>query len=274
MDEKVSENEQTVVDNIPPVEVLETSEEKVQNKFMARSHIRRKLEKQSKKTFFLTGFGLIIIFVLLVLFGQTLLINFSVLLSQVKNGGAQDNSSISQDFLYIASPILDPQQDATNSAKIKISGVESSNIPSQIRLYVNDELVDVEDTKANGTFSFDEVKLKEGANTIKAVAKIQDKTSENSNILTINYLKNVPSLTIDYPQDQDTFSGENSTLSVKGKTDPGDTVRINDYIAITKNDGSYSYGLKMQNGENKIKVVAMDQAGNKTEKEIKVTYSP
>ena len=48
---------------------------------------------------------------------------------------------------------------------------------------------------------------------------------------------------------------------------------MNEFWAIVDAGGNFSYTLPLQNGENTIKVVATDEAGNKTEYEVKVTYS-
>ena len=70
------------------------------------------------------------------------------------------------------------------------------------------------------------------------------------------------------------FEKDQSTVKVLGKTDPGVRVTVNGFWAVIDENNNFSYNLPLQNGENMIKIEAIDQAGNKTEKEIKVTYSP
>lgn len=251
---------------------LETSQQKDQNTTMPRSHLRRTLVKQSRKTLFLSGLGLVVIIVLLIIFGQELLVNFSVLLGNTKNGTNNEKTQ-EEKIIYIAPPLLDPQPEATNSATINVTGVEPSDLKTQVKLYVNDELADVVKPDSDNSFQFENIELKEGKNEIRAIAEFEKEKSVDSNILIISYLKNAPELNIEYPQDGTKFTGQ-SNLTIKGKTDSGNTVLVNDYIAITKNDGSFTYNFNMQNGDNKIKITAQNEAGNKTEKEIKVVYSP
>ena len=59
-----------------------------------------------------------------------------------------------------------------------------------------------------------------------------------------------------------------------GKTDSGVRITVNGFWAVIDENNNFSYSLPLQDGDNAIKVVAQDQAGNKAEKEIKVTYSP
>jgi|WetSurMetagenome_2_1015567.scaffolds.fasta_scaffold115397_2 hypothetical protein len=260
--------------NQTDIQAVESADKNLQNIDMSRSRLHKTIEKQSKKMFIFSTLGLIIIILLIVIFGQTLLVDFSVILASLKSGSTQNSNAQEQSTVYIASPFLDPQPDATNSAAINVSGAQSSNPSVQIKLYVNNELIDVTKTKINNTFEFIDVKLKEGQNNIKAIASIQNNNSANSNIVTINYIKKEPNLSIDSPQNGDLYSGENNTALIKGKTDPGVLIKVNDFLAITKSDGNYSTILSLHNGENNIKVAAVDEAGNITEKDLKVTYSP
>jgi len=62
-------------------------------------------------------------------------------------------------------------------------------------------------------------------------------------------------------------------LHVHGKTDPNVKVTINDFWAIVDDSGNYSYNLSLKSGDNPIKIVATDDAGNNTEKDLKISYS-
>ncbi len=275
MEDLKSSPQKDEINNITDFVKIRKIDETVETDMKQGSHLRRSLENRSKKTLILTGLGLTAIIILLILFGQSLLVNFSVLLGDAKNGENSVTQPIDKtDVNYIPAPILNPLSEATNSAEITVRGSISSDTDAEIRLYLNDELVDVSKIENNNTFIFDGIELIEGKNEIKALSKIDENMSDNSNIITISYLKEPPSLDVEYPKDNAEFSGENSTLQVKGKTDKDSNVKVNEFIAITKNDGSFTYNFKMQNGENKLIIQAIDKAGNTTGKEIKVTYSP
>jgi bacillopeptidase F len=64
-----------------------------------------------------------------------------------------------------------------------------------------------------------------------------------------------------------------NTINVAGKTDQGVSVTVNGFWAVVDDNNNFSYTLPLQNGDNQIKIVAVDLAGNKTEKDLKVNFS-
>lgn len=233
-----------------------------------KSRMRRTLERQSKRNIILMALAIVIILGAVIMYGQVIVIDLSLLLGTTKKVSTQPTNT--ETVSYIAPPVLDQVITATNSATALFSGQITN--ADQVKLYINDELTDVAKPNVNHTFQFTDVKLKEGNNIIKAVAWLKDKKSSDSNTLFVTYLKNPPNLSIDQPSEGDSFHGP-SVLVVKGKTDPDASVTVNNALVITKNDGSFSYEITLHNDENEIKVKATDTAGNSAEKVIKVTYS-
>lgn len=230
-----------------------------------RSRLRQTTEKKTKKQLFFSLAGIVILLFLLVKFGIPALTNLSLLLSSNKGVSQED---VSNAKIVLAAPNMDEPFSATNSAAINISGTAS---PKQtIQLYVNDTLTDTTTVKDNNTFAFTGVNLTQQQNTIKTKAKLNDKVSNFSDTWTISYIQKAPSLTVDNPHDGDTLGG---TVVVRGKTDPDVKVTVNDFWAITDNNGNYSYTLTLQNGDNHITVVATDAAGNTTKNELTVKHS-
>jgi len=235
---------------------------------MNRSRLSRKLEKQTIKNLILSVLGIIIILIALIKFGIPLLVNISLFVS----GGKTQESTSRNTTSFIPPPILNSKYDATNSAQVKISGLASPN--QIIDLYINGNLIDKTETNDNGTFSF-ETLLVPGDNLIKAKATTSDgKESDMSESLTITFKTNAPSLEIKFPSDGQVFSKDQNIVEIKGTTDPHVRVTINNFWAIIDEKNNFSYTLSLKDGENEIKILAQDQAGNKTEKTINVTYSP
>ncbi len=232
------------------------------------SRLSRRLESQSRKNLFLSVFGIIIVLVLLVRFGIPILVNFSLFLSGQKNSEESSKNTSSE---YISPPVLNQTKNATNSAEFIISGSASKG--EEIQIYVNDSLSDRKMAESNGNFSF-EITLQNGDNKIKAKAKKEDNESDFSNELEITYKNAPPNLSVDSPADGEKFEKDQNTAQISGKTDSGARVTVNGFWAVTDENNNFSYSLPLQNGDNSIKIVAEDQAGSKTEKEIKVTYSP
>lgn len=235
---------------------------------MRRSRLSKNTEKKTRKNILLNLLGIIIILYLLFKFGIGFLVNFSLFLS----GSNDQRGLINQNSInYIAPPTLNPLPSATNSARIKVSGKSVKG--TTIELFINNDKVEETQTNDKGEFSFDNI-LKDGNNQIKARTSLKDKKSDFSNILNIIYANSAPNLEINSPQDGGQFKKDQNTVSVTGKTDPGVNVTVNGFWAVINENNNFFYNLPLQNGDNEIKVVAIDQAGNKTEKTIKVNYSP
>lgn len=225
------------------------------------------MEQKTKKNLLLSILGIILVLLFVFKFGLPLLINLSLFLSGSK--GSQEQLD-KKDQSFIAPPILNSFPQATSSARITISGVASKD--QTISLYINSDLIDETKTEENGNFSF-EPTLRSGENTIKVKTVVGNKESEFSKSVTVVLKSAPPSLKITSPSDGQSFKDQN-TVDIQGTTDSDVKITVNGFWAITDNQGLFSYRLPLQNGENKIKIIATDIADNKKELEIKVTYSP
>lgn len=203
-------------------------------------------------------------------FGPQLIAGAALMLPNTQKTAETSNINKSS---FVAPPVLDPLPQATNSAKTNVSGKTFSK--QLVFLYVNNNRVDETSADENGNFLFEEVPLDKGENLILAKTKNkEDKESDFSDEQTIIVRTDKPELSIDSPTDGQSFSKADKTIIVKGKTNIGNKVTVNDFWAIVDDNGQYSYNLTLQDGENSVKIVSTDQAGNTEEKTIKVTYSP
>lgn len=226
------------------------------------------MEQKTKRNFAISVLGIIAVIFIALKFGVPLLVNLSLFLSGFQN---KNDSVNTQNQTFIAPPVLDSLPQATSSAQVVISGVALSQ--QNVNLYINDNLVNTSKSEKDGKFIFEET-INPGENIIKAKTTVNEKESNFSNSVAIVYKSALPSLNITSPSDNQTFPKDQNVVEIKGITDPDVKVTVNGYWAITDDNGNYSYNLTLQGGENKIKIIAEDIAGNKTEKEIKVTYSP
>lgn len=234
---------------------------------MIRSRLSKRMEQKTKKNLALSILGIILIVLFVFKFGIPLLVNFSLFLS-----GSQNKVELkAQNPSFIAPPTLDSFSQATSSADIIISGIASRK--QKINLYINDNLVNTTITMDDGKFSFKEV-VNPGENTIKAKAVINEKESDFSNVINVTLKNTPPYLNILLPSNGQSFSKDENIINVQGTTDSNVKITVNGFRAITDNNGNFSYNISLQNGDNLIKISAIDPAGNKTAKEIKVTYSP
>lgn len=236
-----------------------------------KSRLNATLEKRTKKNLYLSLFGIIVVLFLLIKFGIPTLINFSLFLANSKDAQLAAKSQTTQQILL--PPVLAQSFTATNSATISVNGTAAAK--QKVELFVNNSLTDITDTKDDGTFSFPKVTLNDGQNTIETKAKVDNKESDFSNVLSISYANKAPTVSIDAPSDGQTFSGSSQQdVVVRGKTNSSDIkVTVNGFWAIVDASGNYTYTLHLQGGGNQIKVVAQDAAGNQTEKDINVNFN-
>lgn len=235
---------------------------------MYRSRLNKTLEKETRRNFLLVTFGLILTFIFFIFFGTRLLVQFSLLVEKKGDITSVDD----QTAVFIPPPQIDSLPDATNSAEILIKG--SAVNGKKVQLFLNGKKFKETNITADNSFTFTNVRLEEGANTIKARTVLKDgKLSKYSDSITIHYLSDPPELSIDFPSDGQSFTKENNPIRVSGRTSQSAKVTVNDFWAIVDDDGNYHYSLLLKGGENYIKIRAVDKAGNTTEKEIKVTYS-
>lgn len=235
-----------------------------------RSRLSKSLEKKNRKSLILNILGIILILGVLIKFGIPLLVNFAVFISG-SNNQSQQISKDTHDF--ISSPILNPHPDATNSARTVISGISVPD--ATVKLYINGSLALSINTDENGSFSFVDVQLSKGENTIKAKSSVKEgEDSESSEEMRILFKDDPPSLSIENPIDGQSFQKDESSVEVKGKTDPDVKVTINDLWAIIDTNGNFTYTLKLRDGDNPVIIKAVDKAGNTTESKFTVSYSP
>ncbi len=155
--------------------------------------------------------------------------------------------------------------------KIPIVGTIAAGQPIEA-IEVPTETITV--TKNEG-FSIDIV-LNEGENSIYAISENSGgKSSLPSSTLLIVYDNLPPELEINFPADNTNFSGKNQkNITLEGKTEPESQVYVAGHLVILDGESKFSYQISLNEGENKIKIEVFDKAGNKTEKEITVFYSP
>ncbi len=229
------------------------------------SRLAKVEENKSIKSAVIFGGLTIIIIIVAVIFGITLFSKFVNLFSQ------KSLSSTSQNSVTLLPPNLDVLPQNTNQKSIIVKGTGTPN--TRVRIFFKDAN-DETTTDGSGTFALN-VGLVSGANIIYAKT-IDDNSNESasSTSYTVNYSDKVPNLTVSVPQNNQNFYGSTEqNLTIQGSTDQGNTVTINEHIAILDNSGKFSFPFNLQNGDNQIKIISSDQAGNKKEIDLKVTFN-
>lgn len=182
---------------------------------------------------------------------------------------SQKNITSTGSPLAPATPRLSYDFEATKSAAIVISGVTDGK--TTIEIFQNGRSQGTTVSDDDGKFTLD-VDLSRGENVFIAMAVSESGVkSAPSDEYRVSFLNTPPKLEINSPKDGENL--KDSQVTVSGKTDPNVGITVNDHLAIVSGDGYFNYTLTFGNGENKIKVVALDRAGNRTEKELKVTIA-
>ncbi|KKP70243.1 hypothetical protein A2X44_00865 [candidate division CPR3 bacterium GWF2_35_18] len=183
-----------------------------------------------------------------------------------------DPLSLAQDNL-LWTPQIDSIPTITNQKKLTVTGTAYQGI--QVELFFNGDGISVDDLDENKKFEFTDLNLISGENSIAVRSIKEDGTkSELSSESKITLDLKPADLEVNSPTDGQKFGQDSQKIKVIGKTDLDAKPYVNDHIVILKPDGTFEYQITLNEGENTIKVKALDPAGNETVKEIKVTFDP
>lgn len=247
----------------PPPSPLPEVENPVESQGdMPRSRISKATIKHTRKNIAMMVLGIIAIVTLIVLFGVAGLQK----LTEVAIKDNADEDGAKRETSIILPPTLESEFSATNSADITLTGILDKG--DEVKLFINGALSDkvkVED----GEFTFEDVTLREGSNSLRAKVVLDGKESGFSDEVKIIFYGEPPDLEITSPADGRTFRSDNNPILVSGKTNQQAKVTVSGHRAIMDSGGNFEYSLNLTHGENDILVNATDPAGNSTEKHVK-----
>lgn len=239
----------------------------MKNRYTARSV--RRASSRNKKNFYFT---LILIFVLIYatifwvlpnLIGGIGLLNNSLHPSEKVKQPSED--------LSLAPPVLNIPFEATNSSLLTIQGYSTGK---KVKIFIDDEVEDIVDVSSDGTFQASNINLKLGGNNIYGKTLDEnDKESLSSKTIKVEYDNDKPKLEVTEPNENKSIQGERR-LKITGKTDPEAIILINGGRAIVNSDGNFSSEQNLNDGENIFKIKSMDEAGNSTEIERRINFTP
>lgn len=186
--------------------------------------------------------------------------------SEKKITSVSENSSL-------APPVFNIPFEATSTAQINISGFGTPD--SRVKLVIDDEERETQDVSSDGSFIFQNVDLTLGNNNIygKSIDE-ENKESLPSKTILVVYDNEKPGLDVSEPNDGKTIQGGDRKVKIAGKTEVGIQVQINGGQVIIDHDGNFSSDQPLNDGDNNFTIVATDPAGNATEIQRKVIYSP
>jgi hypothetical protein len=177
-----------------------------------------------------------------------------------------------QDDLPPQVPVLSsPPSEATFSAQLSLEGFADPE--SKIIFVLNGE--QVEEKQVNEAGEFDqEISLEKGDNqlTIYAINEAGTESLQNRTYQVI-YDDEPPIITIIEPEPDSVIElKRNRSTQVTGETEPLSRVYLNDRLVLVDEEGQFSTSYYLDEGENILKFLAIDKAGNQSELEIKVEF--
>lgn len=235
-----------------------------------RSRLARRTQKQSKKQFYSFIGAIIVLIVFLYTLGPLLL----TLLGSVSYNLLHKKEQAINYKSLVQPPILDPIPSATPSASITITG-RAFYDQGKVDIYVNGSLSEEVSLSGKQEFEIKNISLNKGDNFIKAkFINTEGKESDFTDESKVIYIKDQPKVDVSSPSDNAKFTKGDQEIDISGTTTPSEnTVTVNGFVAIVQSDGSFTYRYKLNDGDNKIDIVAIDVVGNKTTKTITVNYS-
>ncbi len=234
---------------------------------MISSRLTRVQERSAKKLIILSISGIVTLIIVGVVFGLPMLVRFSLFMDSSRGAAPTPVASLA----IITPPELDPLPEATNSARISVTGVTDPS--TELTLIVNNDPIDKTTSDDEGQFLFKRVSLEDGSNSIRVKRKGQSGQKDVvSDTVLIERRTTKPKLELTSPEDKKTYTGEENKALITGTTDEGNSITVNDRRVIVNPNGTFRYDYPLPDGDTKLTITAKDLAGNTSTEERTVTY--
>ena len=232
-----------------------------------RSRLQKVQEQRSLRRSILFVFLSIGIVGLLIAIGIPLLTGITSLFGNNSSG----NTAL--DNIPPAPPQLVVPFSATNSATLVLKGRTEPG--ATVYVTRNSSSIGNKTADEKGEFVLEDIALIDGANQFAAVSvdPSGNKSSQSAPVA-VFYSTTIPKLELSQPTDGQVVNGVNTSFEIKGLTDPGNRVTINDRFLILNSQGNFSSIVQLQPGDNNFVIVTTNSVGNFTKKEVKIVYQP
>lgn len=181
------------------------------------------------------------------------------------------NDKDTTEVIKPSSPLFSNIPQATKNDKLTLNGYAQPGMT--VVLYLNGPENQRTTVSADGLFTFNDIALISGNNTIFAKAIDSDNVeSEASTTYIVSFDKQKPKITINSPKDGETIKNLDKRITITGKLDEKSEIKINDKIAILRPDMNFEFLLGAIEGKNTIKIEATDLAGNTATESLTVNY--
>lgn len=235
------------------------------------SRLARKEEKRNLRKAILFSLLTIVLLLGLIFFGIPSLTGLAVLVSELRGTSVTIEQN---DTLPPPPPRFNSLPEYTKESSLSISGFSEPS--STVEIFLNGSSAGTVVSTAEGTFTFSKVSLPSRENEIYTIATDEaGNKSQPTPRFMIIFDNTAPKLEITQPQDGTTLAGERKRkIRIEGQTEENVSLTINERLIILASEGKFSTDYTLSDGENHLKVIAIDPAGNQTEKELKLTFNP
>jgi len=235
---------------------------------MARiySRLTRVEEKRNIRKASIYIISTIALVVILIVFGLPTMAKLASFLTNIKSSNAPVEQN---DTTPPAPPQVETPAEYVNTDNLKIKGTAESGATIIVNANGSKEEI-VADRDGLFTYTFS---LSKGENTFSVTAKdASGNESQSSKKYTIVFDDEAPTIEVTSPEDGKSFYGSKQRqIVIEGTTD-GNTLTINGRVVVVESNGSFTYAISLQEGDNNFEIVAQDQAGNKTTEKLTVSY--
>lgn len=178
-----------------------------------------------------------------------------------------------QDVIPPQSPVLSALPEATGSASILVEGYTEAG--AALDLMVNDAISQTSKAEADGSFAIYGI-LSIGSNRVYVRAADEAGNVSSSEVKLVSFDNKPVVLTVLSPKDGSEFFGKNNqVIDITGEVNKAySQVIINNSFVVLDKEGKFSHRFQLADGNNEIKIVASDRAGNTDETMIKILYTP
>lgn len=225
-------------------------------------------EKRMTRRAVLLFFSSLLLLVLLIFFGIPALARFAAFIGILQSSSVP---ILQEDKTPPAPPYVNALPKYVQDPKVTLTGAAEAG--STLKVSINGQKVKEIVVGDTSSFSID-LTLPQGENRIMVSATDKAGNESQASGVTVFYDTEPPALEITSPQDGQEFFANDKSISIEGKTETDAKVSINDRIAIVDGEGNFSQTVTLSEGDNTFNVKATDEAGNETEKQLTVKYTP
>ena len=167
-------------------------------------------------------------------------------------------------------PIISPLPEATSESTLELQGFGEAG--SQVVIVLNGNELDRIEVDDQGEFSYS-LNLEEGENQLVIFGVDEAENESNSRQLVIALDTKAPSLAFESLENgQEVLGRNNQQFVIRGETEPGSSLSLNDKNVYVALDGTFNTTYFLSEGENTLRFMVTDKAGNQIEREVKLNF--